>query len=272
MRRTLSILFLFALFVTANATEPLRPVLPPRTAVDLGALGELRDDVYSADLGWMVEVAPCECFSLYTDLSYRFVSYQWETMMHDQLHESLNLHVNGFNESFIGAKFFPVEYAGVAVSWRFRPGEGSRVERFNRLGVEPMVLYGFSSTLLLGLSLQYYTFIEDANYQPGDELGIKASFVWDVFWNKKARTGWRIAYAYLFRWRIEESENMNMRESYREMDDMYSGFRMRGEIARYFGWFPFPFGIGMAYEMNRGYLFGFATGHRGELFIRTEFP
>ena len=198
MRRTLSILFLFALFVTANATEPLRPVLPPRTAVDLGALGELRDDVYSADLGWMVEVAPCECFSLYTDLSYRFVSYQSETMMHDQLHESLNLHVNGFNESFIGAKFFPVEYAGVAVSWRFRPGEGSRVERFNRLGVEPMVLYGFSSTLLLGLSLQYYTFIEDANYQPGDELGIKASFVWDVFWNKKARTGWRIAYAYLF--------------------------------------------------------------------------
>ena len=272
MIRRLSILFLFALFAAANATEPLRPVLPPRTAIGLGGIGELRDDVYSADLGWSVEVATCECFSLYTDLSYRFVSYQWETMWHDQLHEYVNLQVNGLNESFVGAKFFPVDFAGVAVSWRFRPGEGSRVERFNRLGVEPMFLYGFSRTLLLGLSLQYYTFIEDANYQPGDELGIKGSFEWNVFWDKAARTGWRVSYAYLFRWRIEESENRNMNKPYRGMDDLYRGFRMRGDIARYFGWFPFPFGIGMGYEMNRGNLFGFETGHRVELFIRSEFP
>ena len=272
MRRTLSILFLFALFVTANATEPLRPVLSPRTAVDLGALGELRDDVYSADLGWMVEVAPCECSSLYTDLSYRFVSYQWETMWHDQLHEYVNLQVNGLNESYVGAKYFPVDFFGIALDWRDRPGEGSRVNRFNRLGVEPMFLYRFSGSMLLGLSGQYYTFVEDDNFQPGDEVGVKASFVWDVFWNRSAHSGWRVSYAYLYRWRIGESENMNMRKPYRKMDDMYRGFRMRGDVARYFGWFPFPFAIGMGYEMNRGYLFGFETGHRIELFVRSEFP
>ena len=272
MVKRLIILIAFALIWQAGATEVLRPVLPPRNAIEVGAFGELRDDVYSADLGWSVEVAPCSCFSFYADMSYRFVSYQWETMWHDQLHEYVNLQVNGLNESYVGAKYFPFDFFGVAVNWMDQPGEGSRVNRFNRLGVEPMFLYRFSRSMLLGMSGQYYTFVEDENYQPGDELGVKASFVWNVFWDRKARSGWRVSYAYLFRWRIEESENMNMLKPYRKMDDMYRGFRMRGDVAKYFGGLPFPLGMGVGYEMNRGYLFGFETGHRVEFFVRTEFP
>ena len=268
----LVILIAFVLFGLSGATEVLRPVLPPRNAIEVGGTAELRDDVYSFDAGWSVEVAPCSCFSFYADMSYRFVSYQWETMWHDQLHEYVNLQVNGLNESYVGAKYFPVDFFGVALNWLDQPGEGSRVNRFNKLGVEPMLLYRFSKAMLLGLSGQYYTFIEDDNFQPGDELGVKASFVWDVFWNRSDRSGWRVSYAYLFRWRIEESENMNMRKPYRKMDDMYRGFRMRGDVARYFGGLPFPLGMGLGYEMNRGYLFGFETGHRVEFFVWTEFP
>lgn len=257
---------------SAFATEPLRPVLPPQTGITVSGLGELRDDVYSADLGWNVELAPCKCFSVYTDMSYRFVSYYWDTMWHDQRHEAMNMQVNGLNESFVGAKFFPLDYLGLAVNWRFEPGEGSRVERFERFGVEPMFVYRFSRYLMLGLSGQYYTFVEKDNFQPGNELGLKGSFVWNVFWNDARHTGWRISYANMYRWRVEESRNLNMLRPYQKMDDMYRGFRMRGDVARYFGWFTFPFAMGLAYEMNRGNLFGFETGHRLEYYIRAEFP
>ena len=50
-------LTLLALVVPAFATEPLKPVLPPENAIVVGGVGELRDDVYSADLKWSVEVA-----------------------------------------------------------------------------------------------------------------------------------------------------------------------------------------------------------------------
>ena len=136
----LVILIAFVLFGLSGATEVLRPVLPPRNAIEVGGTAELRDDVYSFDAGWSVEVAPCSCFSFYADMSYRFVSYQWETMWHDQLHEYVNLQVNGLNESYVGAKYFPVDFFGVALNWLDQPGEGSRVNRFNRLGVEPMFL------------------------------------------------------------------------------------------------------------------------------------
>ena len=256
----------------AFATEPLKPVLPPQSAIAVGGVGELRDDVYSADLKWSVEVAPCNCLSFYTDMSYRFVSYEWQVMLHDQIHEMVNLQVNGLNESYVGMKFFPLDFFGLNVSWRFKPGDGSRVERFERLGIEPMGVYRFSPNMVLGLSGQYYSFIEDRNYQPGDEVGVKTSFVWNAFWDKYARTGWQVGYVFLFRWRIQESENHNLAKDYQKMDDLYRGFRMRGDIARYVGWFPFPFGIGMAYEMNRGNLFGFETGHKVELYLRAEFP
>ena len=103
-------LVLLALSVSAFATEPLKPVLPPLNAIMVGGVGELRDDVYSADLKWSVELAPCNCLSFYTDMSYRFVSYEWQTMLHDQIHEMVNLQVNGLNESFVGMKFFPIRY------------------------------------------------------------------------------------------------------------------------------------------------------------------
>lgn len=257
---------------SAFATEPLRPSTLPQTSLFASALGELRDDVYSADIRWNVEIAPCKCFSVYTDLSYRFVSYEWDTMWHDQRSDPLNLHVNGMNETFIGAKIFPVDYFGIIVNWRFKPGDGSQVERYNRLGVEPVILFPFSRGLLLGLSSQYYTFVERENFQPGDEIGLKASFVWNLLWDYKARTGWRVEYAYLYRWRNAESRNLNMQKPYQKMDDAYSGIRMRAALSRYFGWFSFPLGVGVATEMNRGELFGFETGHTLEIFLRAELP
>ena len=268
----LAAFLLVAFAVPALATEPLKPVLPPQNAIAIGGVGELRDDVYSADLKWSVELAPCNGLSFYTDMSYRFISYEWQVMLHDQIHEMVNLQVNGLNESFVGMKFFPIPYFGLNVSWRFKPGDGSRVERFERLGIEPMGVYRFSPNMLLGISGQYLAFIEDRNYQPGDELGIKTSFVWRTFWDRYSRTGWQVGYVFLFRWRIQESENRNLAKDYQKMDDQYRGFRMRGDIARYVGWFPFPFGIGMAYEMNRGNLFGFETGHKVELYLKAEFP
>ena len=263
---------ILSLVAAAFATEPLKPVLPPENSIALAGVGELRDDVYSADLKWSAEVAPCNCLSFYTDMSYRFFSREWQITYHGHLHQKVDLKVNGLNESFVGMKFFPIRYFGLNVNWRFKPGDGSKVERFERLGIEPMGIYPFSANMLLGLSGQYYTFIEDRNYQPGDELGAKASFVWNVGWDKVDRSGWRIGYVFLFRWRIQESENRNLEEPYRKMDDLYRGFRMRGEVARYVTWFPFPFGIGLAYEMNRGNLFGFETGHKAELYLRAEFP
>ena len=266
------LLIVALLAASAFATEPLRPALPPQTTVGVGAIAELRDDVYSGDIGWNVEIATCDCFSLYTDLSYRLVSYEWDTMWHGQRHEAVNLQVNGMNESFVGVKFFPMRWLGVVANWRFQPGEGSRVERFNRLGVEPTILYWFSRGLLLGYSMQYYTFVENENFQPGDEIGLKASFVWNLLWNYAKRTGWRIGYAFLYRWRVEESKNFNMLKAYQKMDDAYRGFRMRGDVSYYFGWFPFPLGMGMAYEMNRGEMFGFETGHRVELYFKALMP
>ena len=88
------------LVAVAFATESLKPTLPPENSIALAGVGELRDDVYSADLKWSVEVAPCNCLSFYADMSYRFVSYEWQAMLHDQIHEMVNLQVNGLNESF----------------------------------------------------------------------------------------------------------------------------------------------------------------------------
>lgn len=260
------------LSLSVFATEALKPVAPPESYISVGGIADLRDDVYSADLGWTVEVAPCNCFSVYTDMSYRFVSYEWDATWTDQNHEALNLHVNGLNESFVGMKFFPIQYFGIDLSWRFLPGEGGQTERFERLGVEPMGVYPFSRNLLLGLSGQYYTFVERKNFQPGEEIGVKASFVWKFLWDRVERTGWKVDYAFLYRKRISESKNLNMAKAYQDMDDDYNGIRMKAAVSHVFGWFPFPFALGLSAEMTRGYLFGFETGHRMEMFIRVDFP
>ncbi|MCR5029148.1 MAG: hypothetical protein K6A31_07825 [Fibrobacter sp.] len=265
-------IFFGALLVTcafAYATEVVRPVTLPQTSITFGGIAELRDDVYSADARFSTEVAFCKCFSLFSDVSYRFISLQYEVADFEQQHEILDLKVNGFNESYLGFKLFPVDFFGVSASFRFAPGEGSQNDRFQRIAVEPLAVYPFSKYLLLGASLGYYTFIEQDNFQPGDEIGGQASFVWKPFYSLESNRGLQLSYVFLLRHRINESQNKNLLHRYQKMDDAYWGFRMRGEIAYFFK--ALPFGYGFGYEMNRGTLFGFETGHRVELFLRYAF-
>ena len=215
-----------------HARESILPVRAPESYALFGGLAELRDDVYSADLNVAGEFAPCHCFSVYGDFSYRMVSYQWETQFHDQVHEALDLHVNGLNESYLGVKARPFPFFGGDFNWRLPPRDGSQVNRFYRLGVSPFGLYEFSRNMTLGAALEYYTFLEKQNYQPGDELGVKGSISWKLLWDRDDYSGWKFDYVFLYRWRIQESENLNMQKPYRKMDDLDQGFRMRVNAAR----------------------------------------
>ena len=261
------LLFPLSLF----ARETVSPVRAPESFVLLGALAELRDDVYSGDVNVAGEYAPCNCFSIYGDFAYRLVSYEWNTMAHDQIHEMVNLQVNGLNESYLGAKLMPFPFAGVDVSWRLPPREGSRVNRFHRLGVSPFGLYHFSRNMSLGAAAEYYTFLEKQDFQPGDELGLKGSISWKLLWNRDDYSGWKFDYVFLYRWRIQESENLHMDKPYRKMDDLYRGFRMRVDAARYFSVYKNSLGAALFYEMNRGHLFGMETGHTLGLYAKFLF-
>ena len=261
------LLFPLSLF----ARETVSPVRAPESFVLLGALAELRDDVYSGDINVAGEFAPCNCFSVYGDFAYRLVSYEWNTMAHDQIHEMVNLQVNGLNESYLGAKLMPFPFAGVDVSWRLPPREGSRVNRFHRLGVSPFGLYHFSRNMSLGAAAEYYTFLEKQDFQPGDELGLKGSISWKLLWNRDDYSGWKFDYVFLYRWRIQESENLHMDKPYRKMDDLYRGFRMRVDAARYFSVYKNSLGAALFYEMNRGHLFGMETGHTLGLYAKFLF-
>lgn len=261
-----AILFAYA---SSFATEVVRPVTTPHTSVTLGGIVELRDDVYSGDARLSTELAFCKCLSIYSDIAYRFASYQYEVANFEQQHEIVDLRVNGFNESYLGVKIFPSDYVGVSANFRFAPGEGSQKDRFQRVAVEPMAVYPFSKYLLLGAALGYYTFIEKDHYLPGDEIGGQASFVWKPFFRLENPRGLQISYVFLLRHRVNESKNKNLLPRYQKMDDLYWGFRMRGEIAYFFQ--SLPFGYGFGYEMNRGTLFGFETGHRIEFFARYDF-
>jgi hypothetical protein len=255
----------------SHARETVSPVRAPESYALFGGLAELRDDVYSADLNVAGEFAPCNCFSVYGDFSYRMVSYQWETKFHDQVHEALDLHVNGLNESYLGVKARPFSFFGVDFNWRLPPRDGSQVNRFYRLGVSPFGLYEFSRNMTLGVALEYYTFLEKQNFQPGDELGLKGSISWKLLWDRDDYSGWKFDYVFLYRWRIQESENLNMQKPYRKMDDLDQGFRMRVDAARYFAVFKNSLGIALYYEMNRGYLFGMETGHTLGLYAKYMF-
>ena len=257
--------------VSAFARETVSPVRAPESYALFGGLAELRDDVYSADLNMAGEFAPCHCFSVYGDFAYRLVSYEWNTMAHDQIHEMVNLQVNGLNESYLGVKMMPFAFFGVDFNWRLPPREGSRVNRFYRLGVSPFGLYEFSRNMTLGAALEYYTFLEKQNFQPGDELGVKGSISWKLLWDRDDYSGWKFDYVFLYRWRIQESENLNMQKPYRKMDDLDRGFRMRVDAARYFAAFKNSLGIALFYEMNRGYLFGMETGHTLGLYAKFMF-
>lgn len=256
------VLFLFLVLGTvAFGRESISVIRPTSSYVQLNMLAELRDDVYSADAGIAGEFAPCNCFAVYGDLSYRLVSYEWDTELHDQIHEMVNLQVNGFNESYLGAKFFPVAFGGIDVSWRLPPVGGSKTNRFHRLGVSPFGLYPLSKRLTLGAAVEYYTFLEDDYFQAGDELGLKGSMTWKLAWNEKKKTGWQLDYVFLYRWRVQESENLNLDKLYQKMDDLYRGFRLRLDGTRYISIGTKSLGIALFYEMNRGNLFGVETGH-----------
>ena len=271
-RKTLSVALLWGLAsVAAFARETVSPVRAPESFVLLGALAELRDDVYSGDINVAGEYAPCNCFSIYGNFAYRLVSYEWNTMAHDQIHEMVNLQVNGLNESYLGMKLVPLPFAGVDVSWRFPPREGSRVNRFHRLGVSPFGLYEFSRNMTLGAAAEYFTFLEERDFQPGDELGLKGSISWKFLWDRDDHSGWKFDYVFLYRWRIQESENLSLRKPYRKMDDLYRGYKMRLDAARYFSSIGNSLGVALFYEMNRGYLFGMETGHTLGLYAKFLF-
>ena len=272
IRKTLKVVLLLGLASVATfARETVSPVRAPERFVLLGALAELRDDVYSGDINVAGEYAPCNCFSIYGDFAYRLVSYEWNTMAHDQIHEMVNLRVNGLNESYLGMKLMPFPFAGVDVSWRLPPREGSRVNRFHRLGVSPFGLYEFSRNMALGAAAEYFTFLEERDFQPGDELGLKGSISWKLLWDCDDHSGWKFDYVFLYRWRIQESENLSLQKPYRKMDDLYRGYKMRLDAARYFSSFGNSLGIALFYEMNRGHLFGMETGHTLGLYAKFLF-
>jgi len=271
MKQGVLLTLLLICFAGSFAREPIFPVRSPASFIQFGLLAELLDDVYSADLNLSGEYAPCNCFSVYGDFSYRLISYEFDTMLHDQRHEMLNLQVNGFNESYLGMKFMPYSFFGVDVNWRLPPGEGSQVNRFHRLGIEPFGVYSFSRGLQLGAAAGYFTFLESDNFQPGDELGLKGSIEWRLAWDYELRRGWQFDYVFLYRWRIQESRNLNMDEPYQKMDDLYRGFRVRVDAARYMSVARYSLGVALFYEMNRGNLFGFETGHTLGLYTKFVF-
>lgn len=246
---------------TANSRENIRPIEEPTNSVALSGLVELHDDIYSTDLNLNGEFAPCKCFSIYGDASYRFLSYQYDLMLHDQRHESLNLKVNGFNEPYIGVKFHPFPFWGIDLTWRFLPGNGSQDNRYQRLSIVPVGLYKFSPNLKLGMGIGYHTFIARDHFEPGNEVGIKASLAWRLGWNSVKNSGYEITHIFLYRWRISESRNLNMAEPYQHMNDKYRGFRMKTDATRYFKLLGKNIGLGLFYEINRGQIFGFETGH-----------
>jgi hypothetical protein len=125
--------------------------------------------------------------------------------------------------------------------------------------------------MTLGAALEYFRFLEKQDFQPGDELGLKGSISWKLLWDRDDYSGWRFDYVFLYRWRIQESENLHMDKPYRKMKDLERGFRMRVDAARYFPVFKNSLGVALFYEMNRGYLFGMETGHTLGLYAKFMF-
>lgn len=249
-------------FVTCLATEPLHPISLPTSSLSIQGTVELDEDVYSGDMEVSTEYAFHPRLSLYVDGAFRFLSYSYEYSTEGYIHNYCNLHVNGFNETYVGAKGMILPYLGLNVSWQFPPGEGSPKNRFHRLNVEPFGLLQFSRQLTLGTAIRYNTFLEDKNFKPGDEIGIKASFVWKPGWNDSLKTGWEFSEIFLYQARIEESENRNLDKRYRGMKDKYQGIKMKFEAMCYFNILGLSVGLGLNYEIHEGTLFGFETGHR----------
>ena len=252
----------FLLGVAAHATEILHPILPPTSKASVQGIVELDEDVYSGDMTVSLEYAPFSRFSIYADGAFRFLSYSYEYSFDGYVHNYCNLHVNGFNETYVGIRGLLFKNIGLDFNWRFPPGEGSQKNRFHRLNIEPYTFLNFSKDLTLGTSFRYNTFLEDKNYKPGNEVGIKASLVWKLRWNDTVQTGWMLGETFLYQARIQESENRNLAVPYRKMDDKYHGVKIKFDAARYINLFNIPIGFGMNYEIHQGTLFGFETGHK----------
>ena len=248
--------------VAAFATESLHPIAAPATSLGFQGTVELNDDVYSGDMEVSAEYALHPRLSLYVDGAFRFLSYSYEYSTEGYIHNYCNLHVNGFNETYVGIKGLILPYLGLNLGWQFPPGDGSQLHRFHRLNVESFSLLQVSKRLLLGTAIRYNTFLEDKNYKPGDEIGFKASFVWKPGWNDSLNTGWELSETFLYQARIEESENRNLDKPYRGMKDKYRGMKMKFDAMRYFKIVSIPVGFGLNYEIHEGTLFGFETGHR----------
>ena len=244
------------------ATENLHPIIPPTTSVGVQGTIELNEDVYSADMEVSAEYALHPRISVYVDGAFRFLSYSYEYSTEGYIHNYCNLHVNGFNETYAGIKLLMLPHLGMNLGWRFPPGEGSQINRFHRLNLEPFALFQVSKRLLVGTAFRYNTFLEDKNYMPGNEVGFKASFVWKPGWNDSLNTGWQLSETFLYQARIEESENRNLDKPYRGMKDKYRGMKMKFDAMRYFKIVSIPVGFGLNYEIHEGTLFGFETGHR----------
>lgn len=254
------------------ATEGLSPLHFPTTMFSVEGAEELDDDVYSTDMTASAEYAITHWFSLYGSTSFRFASYSYEYSTEGYVHNYCNLHVNGFNESYLGVRTLFYRNLGLDAGWRFPPGEGSQKERFHRLNAEPFVLFPATPHLLLGTALRYNTFLEDKNFRPGDEIGFKASLLWKFWWSDTEKTGWKFSEVMLYQARFQESENHNLAKNCRKMDDKYKGMKIAFALARDFRLFNAPLELGINYTINKGTLFGFETGHRVGIYLGSELP
>ncbi len=276
MERNVSLKFtflcIFVLVAMATAREPILPVRGPSSYALLGIDAEIRNDIYGGEIGFAGEFAPCNCASVYIDAGYRLVSYDFDMDGSLEMrHDVLDMDENGFNETYLGVKLMPYPFFGVDVSWRFPPGGGSQVHKFHRFGISPMGIYDISKRLKLGASLGYYTFMEKQNYLPGDELDVKGSLVWNFFWDANQHRGWELSHVFLYRWRLQESENHGLKKPYQKMHDLHQGFRMRSDVGYYFAIAGNALGVSGFYEMNRGSLFGGETGHTIGLYSKFRF-
>lgn len=249
--------------IAANvfATEYFTPIGFPATNVAIGETVELDDDIYSTDLNVYAEFSPVKFFSLYADGAFRFLSYSYEYSTKGYIHNYCNLHVNGFNETYVGAKIIAWHGLGLNANWRFPPGEGSQKNRFHRLNIEPFYAWQATKRLVVGTSARYDTFLEDSNYKPGDEIGLRTTFVWKFLWSDAQKSGWKFSEQFLYQKRIEDSENRNLAKPYRKMKDTYSGIKIDYELARYFDICSRSLGVGINYQIKKGTLLGFETGH-----------
>lgn len=267
LRRLCCFLILCPLIIWASEIQ--HPILPPTTYASLKGNVDQLDDIYSADLTLSVEYAFFQMFSLYTDASYRFLGYSFEYSKDGYLHNYCNLHVNGFNETYLGTKFMIGSFFGVNLNWRFPPGSGSQDYRFHRFNIEPFVTFAFSDSLKIGAAIHYNKFLEQDNFQPGDELGARISFYTKAFWYEVEQTGWVYAGALLYQLRFLESENHNMAKPYQKMDDRYQGLKFDISFTRYFALFPIPMGFGIDYQIHIGSLFGAEMGQQFGLHLST---